>query len=95
MRGILYIIGALLRIKVIILMVLGELAPGQTARVIELLDIAPSLRKKLLALGLLPDTQVQLVRRAPMGDPLQIRIGSSQFSIRQNLANKITVERIA
>lgn len=76
-------------------MLLGELAAGQTARVIELLDIDPALRKKLLSLGLLPNRQIQLVRRAPLGDPVQLRIGSSQFSIRQMLANKVRVELLS
>jgi len=71
---------------------LGELTSGQSARVLELLDVEPALRKKLLCLGLLPNRQVQFVRRAPLGDPIQLRIGSSQFSIRQALAEKIHVE---
>lgn len=75
-------------------MVLGEMNAGQSARVMELKGIDPALRKKLLALGLLPDRHVQFVRRAPMGDPIQIRIGSSQFSIRQALAEKIVVDQV-
>lgn len=75
-------------------MVLGEMTAGQLARVTELKSIDPALRKKLLALGLLPERQVQFVRRAPMGDPIQIRIGSSQFSIRQALADKIHVDQL-
>ncbi|MFC3681681.1 FeoA family protein [Bacterioplanoides pacificum] len=73
---------------------LGELSAGQTARVLAFLDMDPAIRKKLLALGLLPNRQVQFVRRAPLGDPIQLRIGSSQFSIRQALAEKIHVELV-
>ena len=74
------------------MVLLGELTSGQSARVLELLDIEPALRKILLCLGLLPNRQVHFVRRAPLGDPIQLRIGSSQFSIRQALAEKIHVE---
>ena len=75
-------------------MQLAELKAGQQARVLGLLDMEPVIRKRLLSLGLLPNRQVQFVRRAPMGDPIQIRIGSSQFSIRQALAEKIHVELV-
>lgn len=73
-------------------MQLADLVAGQQARVAQMLDMDPAVRKKLLALGLIPDGLVQFVRRAPLGDPIQIRIGSSQFSIRQALAEKILVE---
>ena len=73
-------------------MQLADLVAGQQARVAQMLDMDPAIRKKLLTLGLIPDGLVQFVRRAPLGDPIQIRIGSSQFSIRQALAEKILVE---
>ena len=73
-------------------MQLADLVAGQQARVAQMLDMDPAVRKKLLVLGLIPDGLVQFVRRAPLGDPIQIRIGSSQFSIRQALAEKILVE---
>lgn len=49
---------------------------------------------RLLTLGLYPGVHIEVLRRAPMGDPLQIRSGTTLMSIRQHEAEGIEVELI-
>ena len=47
---------------------------------------APELRRRLLELGLVPGTPVEAVRRAPLGDPLEIIVRGYALSLRANEA---------
>ena len=46
----------------------------------------PELRRRLLELGLVPGTPVAAVRRAPLGDPLEITLRGYALSLRANEA---------
>jgi len=73
-------------------MVLSELKVGQSAKVVNLNGIETVMRKKLLNLGFLPSATVQLMRVAPLGDPISIRCANSTIALRKNIAKKIIVE---
>ncbi len=49
------------------------------------------LRLRFLDMGLIPGTQVQLQKVAPMGDPIQIRVRGYELTIRREDARKITL----
>ena len=69
---------------------LADLKPGQTARVIGFGD-GGTILGRLVALGLLEGTDVQLVRRAPAGDPLEIRLLGYSLSLRKQEAQLVRV----
>jgi ferrous iron transport protein A len=46
---------------------------------------------RLRELGLVPGTKVRLVRRAPLGDPLEIAVRGSRLAIRRTEARHIQV----
>jgi ferrous iron transport protein A len=72
---------------------LTQLYPGQSATVIGFSpDIAPPYRKLLQHLGITRQMTISLIRRAPLGDPLQLQILGSQFSLRASEACHIYVE---
>lgn len=73
-------------------MKLVSLNDGCIARVTDMSALSADVRKKLMVMGLLPDTQVQVIRRAPFGDPLQILVRGVSIAIRQQLAECIEVE---
>jgi len=73
-------------------MVLSELKIGQIANIVNLHDVEPVMRKRLLNFGFLPQAKIELLRSAPMGDPLAIRCANSSIAIRKALASQITVE---
>jgi len=53
------------------------------------------LQSRLYALGLYPGVEVNVLRFAPAGDPIQIRIGSTLLSIRKQEARFVAVEELA
>ena len=71
---------------------LSDLEPGAWAVIVELPDGMPSLTR-LRELGLLPGTRVQFVRRAPLGDPVEISVRGALLSLRDSEAALILVER--
>jgi Fe2+ transport system protein FeoA len=75
-------------------MVLSELKAGQKANIINMLDMDPTMRKKLLNLGFLPKAKIEMLRLAPMGDPVAVRCANSSIALRKSLLSKINVELI-
>ncbi|AMG32099.2 ferrous iron transport protein A [Grimontia hollisae] len=75
----------------VVIMKLTELKPGMVGRVISLSAVPTVSRKKLMTMGLLPDTDVSVVRYAPMGDPIQIRVRGCDIALRLSLAQHIEV----
>ncbi len=73
---------------------LAELPVGTHAIVREV-SSPRALRRRLLELGLLPGTRVEVVRRAPLGDPIELRLRGYALSIRRDEAATIEVEQLA
>ncbi len=73
-------------------MKLSELAQGQCATVRAFLSLSIDVRKKLMVMGILPDTEIRLIRRAPLGDPLQVEVRGVSLAVRENIAAQIEVE---
>lgn len=71
---------------------LTALEPGQAAR-IAALDDAGALTRRLLDLGFLPETRVRVVRRAPLGDPIEFEIRSTRICLRARDARHVRVWR--
>lgn len=72
---------------------LAELAIGGQARIREVGGERP-FRRRLLELGLVPGTVVELVSIAPLGDPLELLVRGACLSIRRQEAVAIEVERV-
>jgi ferrous iron transport protein A len=70
---------------------LGELKAG-TRAVVRKVSGEPGLLRRLLELGFVPGTTITLVRRAPMGDPIELRLRGTHFSIRNSEADRIDVD---
>lgn len=72
-------------------MPLNQVAVGQVVTIVRV-GGEPSFRRRLLELGLLPGTTVQLLRVAPLGDPLELLSRGAHLSIRRKEAEHIFVE---
>ena len=70
-------------------MTLADLRPGQRGTVEGYTSETPSLR--LLEMGLLPGTLIEVVRRAPLGDPLDLKVRGYHLSIRREEARHVEV----
>jgi len=68
---------------------LADLKPGQTGVVKSFNDEYISL--KLLEMGVLPGTQVEMKFAAPLGDPICIRVSGYNLSLRLDEAKTITL----
>jgi Fe2+ transport system protein FeoA len=70
---------------------LSQVAIGKSVIIVRV-GGEPSFRRRLLELGLLPGTTVQLLRVAPLGDPLELLSRGAHLSIRAREADHIHVE---
>lgn len=69
---------------------LTSVALGTTARVAEI-KLPPESRPRLMEMGLLVGTPVELVRFAPLGDPVEIRVRGYNLTLRKHEAEQIFV----
>jgi len=69
---------------------LSSLAAGTQATVVRI-DVPTAQRGRLLEMGLLVGTTVELVRFAPLGDPVEIKIRGYHLSLRKHEAEQIQV----
>lgn len=71
---------------------LTSLGVGQSATVAEI-KLPPERRGRILEMGLLVGTGVELVRFAPLGDPVEIKVRGYNLSLRKQDAELIFVRR--
>jgi len=70
---------------------LSNLAPGARAVVAEI-RVPVEHRARLLEMGLLVGTPVELVRFAPLGDPVEIKVRGYNLSLRKHEAEQVMVK---
>ena len=71
-------------------MTLKELQIGKSA-VVDTVGGTGALRQHFLDMGLVPGAQVTLIKLAPMGDPMELRIHGYELTLRLDDAAQITV----
>ena len=69
---------------------LANLPLGQPAKIVSI-DCARHLSRRLMEMGLLPGTAVRVVRVAPLGDPIELRVRNYALSLRRAEAANIAV----
>ena len=69
---------------------LTALAPGQGG-VIAAVASDSGIGRRLLDLGFVPGTEVHVIRRAPLGDPVTFALRGMQICLRRSEAARITV----
>ncbi|MBI2894916.1 MAG: ferrous iron transport protein A [Deltaproteobacteria bacterium] len=69
---------------------LANLDCGRAAVVEEVAQTGP-LGDRLLEMGLTPGAPVEVVRRAPFGDPMQVRVRGYLLAIRRAQAEQVLV----
>lgn len=72
---------------------LAALSPGQQGRILSL-QLSPDQSQRLLEMGLLPGTVIEVIRFAPMGDPIDLKIRGYHLSIRKEEAKGILIESL-
>nr|VFK27097.1 MAG: ferrous iron transport protein A [Candidatus Kentron sp. MB]VFK31399.1 MAG: ferrous iron transport protein A [Candidatus Kentron sp. MB]VFK75466.1 MAG: ferrous iron transport protein A [Candidatus Kentron sp. MB] len=73
---------------------LGELGIGAQGRVLGYEKEAKTYRRRLMAMGLTPSTEFKVVRRAPLGDPMEINVRGYSLSLRKHEASAVLVQKM-
>ena len=74
-------------------MKLNSLHPGQSARITEV-GGEGALRQHFLDMGMIPGAEVMVIKLAPLGDPMELRIHGYELTLRLAEAEQITIEQI-
>lgn len=72
---------------------LSSLAPGESGTVQQMQGLGRNARQRLLEMGLMQGVRIRLVRRAPLGDPLEIHLKGYRLMLRDSEACSIFLER--
>lgn len=75
-------------------MTLNELEIGKSASIVTV-GGEGALRQHFLDMGLIPGAQVTMVKYAPMGDPVDLRIHSYELTLRLADAEQIEIDRVS
>jgi len=69
---------------------LNELAAGQSARVVSVGGTG-RVTQRLMEMGVIPGIGVQVVKTAPFGDPIEVRLRGYSLAMRRTEAEAIEV----
>lgn len=72
---------------------LSLLKIGEKARVLSF-DLPPEHRQRLLEMGLTVGAEFEVIRFAPMGDPIDIKVRGYHLSLRKKDAAGVRVTRL-
>jgi len=72
---------------------LSALPLGQRGRVVGF-DLPPEHRQRLLEMGLTVGAEFQVVRFAPLGDPIDIKVRGYHLSLRKHDAAGVQIVRL-
>lgn len=70
-------------------MKMSEAKPGTTVRIDHI--EASELKNRLMSMGLVKGTKVEILRTGPMGDPLAVLVRSYKMAVRLADAERISV----
>ena len=70
---------------------LNELEKGEKGRIVKI-GGKGSVHRRLLDMGLVSGTEIEMQRVAPLGDPIEIKVKGYNLSLRKEEAASIQVE---
>ena len=70
---------------------LEKLKDGEKG-VVERLTLTGPTKRRLIEMGITPGTEVRVLKRAPLGDPIEVTVRGYQLSIRKADAEMIEVK---
>ncbi|HVF31215.1 MAG TPA: ferrous iron transport protein A [Pyrinomonadaceae bacterium] len=75
-------------------MTLADLKKGESRTVVAVRgDQAVS--RRLMEMGVIPGVSVSMVKSAPFGDPLEIRVRGYSLALRRNEAETVELEKVS
>ena len=74
------------------LLLLSQCKPGDEV-IIKSLSLEGTMRRRLLDLGFVRGSEVKVIQRSPLGDPMAFRVSDTTIALRKEESSKIFVER--
>jgi len=71
---------------------LSELKPKERGTIVKVGGDGP-VHRRILDMGVVPGTEVEVVKVAPLGDPVELLIRGYHLSLRKEEAREILVEK--
>jgi ferrous iron transport protein A len=72
-------------------MTLTEMPQGRDARVVAVKG-SGAVTRRLMEMGVIPGVGVRIIKAAPFGDPIEIRVRGYSLAMRKNEADSIEVD---
>lgn len=72
---------------------LNALTPGERGTIARITTKTSSVRQRLMEMGLTKGTAIELIRYAPMGDPIEVRVKGYRLSLRKLEAETVLVHK--
>lgn len=73
---------------------LDKIEKGEAVKVVSVEDSNDELRSYILNMGLTPGVEVSLIKKAPLGDPMEFRLRGYELALQKKDASKIVVENL-
>jgi len=70
---------------------LNDLMPGQKAKVSKVVG-AGLVKRRIVDMGIVPGTEIEMERYAPLGDPMEVKLRGNHLSLRKEEARGIILE---
>ena len=70
---------------------LSEFRIGESG-IIKIVDGEGRLRRRLFDMGVTPGANITLIRKAPLGDPMEINIRNYELTLRKSEADLVVME---
>jgi len=74
---------------------LDRLKPGQRATVKSVSGEGSAIYQRLMEMGVFEGAEIEVVRFAPLGDPMELRLHGYNLSVRKSEALNVQVEVLA
>ena len=78
--------------KELMILTLSEAKTGMTVRIDSVGE--SNLKQRLMTMGLIPGTRVEILNSAPLGDPIALRLRSYNLAMRKADAAQIQVSEV-
>lgn len=75
-------------------MQLKQLKIGRAAKIVSLAKGLSCYRKRLIAMGLIPGTELTITRIAPLGDPIEVSVRGFMLTLRKEEAGILNIEAL-
>ena len=65
--------------------------PDGKAGVVERVELKGATKRRLIEMGITPGTKITVLKRAPLGDPIEINVRGYELSLRKSDAEMIEI----